>query len=119
MKHIRTERQTTPIGQEVEVEWFFGSPDEAELLLRRDSGQIHIRDGAWDWSAQVPADDPTGKLTLYGTDDPEESIAKTIDEEAEPEKWEAHIREHERRMDVDALSDFFSGEIEFSPVKDV
>ena len=36
MKHVRTERQMTPIGQEVEVEWFSGSPDEAELLLRRD-----------------------------------------------------------------------------------
>lgn len=119
MKHIRTERQTTPIGQEVEVEWFSGSPDEAELLLRRDYGQIHIRDGAWDWSAQVPTNDPTGKLTLYGTNVTEESIAETIDEESEPEKREAHIRAHERRMAVDTLSVIFSGEIEFTPIKDV
>ena len=34
MKKIRTEKQTTPVGQEIETEWFSGTPEEAEKLLR-------------------------------------------------------------------------------------
>ncbi|MBR1835759.1 MAG: hypothetical protein IJ783_00570 [Kiritimatiellae bacterium] len=34
MKKVRTEIETTPIGQEIEIEWFSGTPEEAESLLR-------------------------------------------------------------------------------------
>ena len=34
MKRIRIEKYTTPIGQEVEDEWFEGTPEEAEGMIR-------------------------------------------------------------------------------------
>lgn len=33
MTHVRTEKNTTPIGQETYNEWFVGTPEEAEALL--------------------------------------------------------------------------------------
>ena len=95
MKRVRTERQMTPIGQEVEVEWFSGTPEEAEMKVRED-GEIGLIKNGSHYGVNLENGDPSGLLQIWN---------ETADEE--------------RPTKVSHLSEVFAGIIEFCGCLDV
>lgn len=96
MKLIRTEKQKTPIGQEVKVEWYLASVEEAEKKLRGEYGEIAIvKDGKM-FKADLENGENDGPVRVWN---------ETADEE--------------RHKTVNHLSEAFSGEVEFCGVADV
>ena len=89
MTFSRTEKQTTPIGQEIEVDWHLATPGEAEAELRK-NGEIGIvKDGIY-YIVNLENGKPDGLVQVWN---------ETLDEE-HPTK-------------VSHLSEFFDGQIEF------
>ena len=116
MKLVRIEKQTTPIGQQIEVHWFSGTPEEVEKELRSLYGSIVILNGSWHWTVQASLSDLGGELRLFGTDDPSETIADSIQGDEESKEWKEYLATHTRHFKVGSLSEVFMGDIEFSPV---
>jgi len=95
MTFSRTEKQTTPIGQEIEVDWYLATPDEAEAALRK-NGEIGIVKDGIDYGIDLENGKPDGLVQVWN---------KTLDEE-HPTK-------------VSHLSDYFDGQIEFCYIRTI
>lgn len=95
MTFSRTEKQTTPIGQETEVDWYLATPDEVEDSLRK-NGEIEIVKDGIDYGIDLENEQPDGLVQVWN---------KTLDEE-HPTK-------------VSHLSDYFDGQIEFCYIRTI
>ena len=95
MTFSRTEKQTSPIGQEIEVDWYLATPDEAEAELRK-NGEIRIVKDEIDYGIDLENEQPDGLVQVWN---------KTLDEE-HPTK-------------VSHLSDYFDGQIEFCYIRTI
>jgi len=95
MTFSRTEKQTTPIGQETEVDWYLATPDEVEDSLRK-NGEIEIVKDGIDYGIDLENEQPGGLVQVWN---------KTLDEE-HPTK-------------VSHLSDYFDGQIEFCYIRTI
>lgn len=95
MTFSRTEKQTTPIGQEIEVDWYLATPDEVEAELRK-NGEIRIVKDEIDYGIDLENEQPDGLVQVWN---------KTLDEE-HPTK-------------VSHLSDYFDGQIEFCYIRTI
>ena len=89
MTFSRTEKQTTPIGQEIEVDWYLATPDEVETELRK-NGEIRIVKDEIDYGVDLENGESDGLVRVWN---------ETLNEE--------------HPTIVSHLSEFFDGQIEF------
>ena len=95
MTFSRTEKQTTPIGQETEVDWYLATPDEVEDSLRK-NGEIEIVKDGIDYGIDLENEQPDGLVQVWN---------KTLEEE--------------HPTIVSHLSDYFDGQIEFCYIRTI
>ncbi len=95
MTFSRTEKQTTPIGQEIEVDWYLATPDEVEAELRK-NGEIRIVKDEIDYGVDLENGKPDGLVQVWN-----------------------ETSEEEHPIKVSHLSAFFDGQIEFCNITDV
>ncbi len=95
MTFSRTEKQTTPIGQEIEVDWYLATPNEADAELRK-NGEINIVKDGIHYGVNLENGKPDGLVQVWN---------ETLD------------KEHPTK--VSHLSDYFDGQIEFCNIADV
>ncbi len=95
MTFSRTEKQTTPIGQEIAVDWYLATPDEVEAELRK-NGEIRIVKDEIDYGVDLENGKPDSLVQVWN---------ETLEEE--------------HPIKVSHLSDYFDGQIEFCYIRTI